>query len=200
MERLRSRLPRLAGAATSAPPPSSRSTFSAWSPQSSPPCHSSARSFGASVALANAPTDADVQLRRRSQHRQLNVEPLWSPAAATRGNRWQTARPLKRPRRAKTVAVGCDRLPESFHGKEGVGGSSPPEGFAKAPQNGAFSVTRLAESSACGGYGALYGAFRLRARAPIPRKSTHWMTNRNGRIWSSLSLVRGVPFRGVRSS
>jgi hypothetical protein len=26
-------------------------------------CHSSARSFGASVALANAPADADVQLR-----------------------------------------------------------------------------------------------------------------------------------------
>jgi hypothetical protein len=35
----------------------------------------------------------------------------------------------KRPKRAKTVAVGCDRLPETFHGKEGVGGSSPPEGF-----------------------------------------------------------------------
>src|SRR5439155_27307309 len=56
---------------------------------------------------------------RRSQHRQLNVEPLWSPAVATRGNRWQTAQPLKRPRQAKTG------------GKEGVDGSSPSEGFSK---------------------------------------------------------------------
>jgi hypothetical protein len=77
---------------------------------------------------------------RRSQHRQLNVEPLWSPAVATRGNRWQTARPLKRPRQAKTVAVGCDQLPESFHGKEGVDGSSPSEGLHKAPANRRFCV------------------------------------------------------------
>ena len=31
----------------------------------------------------------------------------------------------------ETVALGCDRLPASFHGKEGVDGSSPSEGFAK---------------------------------------------------------------------
>jgi hypothetical protein len=30
-------------------------------------------------------------------------------------------------------------LPETFHGKEGVDGSSPSEGSAKAPQSGAFS-------------------------------------------------------------
>jgi hypothetical protein len=35
----------------------------------------------------------------------------------------------KRLRQAKTVAVGCDQLPESFHGKEGVDGSSPSEGL-----------------------------------------------------------------------
>jgi hypothetical protein len=28
--------------------------------------------------------------------------------------------------------VGCDRLPETFHGKEGVDGSSPSEGSEKA--------------------------------------------------------------------
>ena len=48
--------------------------------------------------------------------------------------------PLKRPRQAKTVAVGCDRLPESFHGKEGVDGSSPSEGFAKALHKRCFFV------------------------------------------------------------
>jgi hypothetical protein len=37
----------------------------------------------------------------------------------------------ERLKQAKTVAVGCDRLPETFHGKEGVDGSSPSEGFSK---------------------------------------------------------------------
>src|SRR5829696_3192195 len=46
------------------------------------------------------------------------------------------ARRQRRRNQAKTVAVGCDPLPESFHGKEGVDGSSPSEGSAKAPQNG----------------------------------------------------------------
>jgi hypothetical protein len=48
------------------------------------------------------------------------MEPLWSPAVATGGNRWQMGTAQKRLRQAKTVAVGCDRLPESFHGKEEV--------------------------------------------------------------------------------
>jgi hypothetical protein len=38
----------------------------------------------------------------------------------------------KRRKQAKTVAVGCDRLPSEVHGKEGVDGSSPSEGSAKA--------------------------------------------------------------------
>jgi hypothetical protein len=36
--------------------------------------------------------------------------------------------------------VGCDRLPEPFHGKEGVDGSSPSEGFHKVPANWHFAV------------------------------------------------------------
>jgi hypothetical protein len=43
---------------------------------------------------------------------------------------------------AKTVAMGCDQLPRAAHGKEGVDGSSPSEGSAKAPQNGGFCVDR----------------------------------------------------------
>jgi hypothetical protein len=57
------------------------------------------------------------------------MEHLWSPAGATDGNRWQMERPRKRLKQAKTVAVGCDRLPQPFHGKEGVDGSSPSEGL-----------------------------------------------------------------------
>jgi len=57
-------------------------------------------------------------------------------------NRWQAvanAVSAKRGRQAKTVAMGCDRLPRGVHGKEGVSGSSPEEGFAKAPHVGVFS-------------------------------------------------------------
>ena len=40
---------------------------------------------------------------------------------------------------AKSVAAGCHRMPEKFHGKEGVDGSSPSEGSAKALQVRAFA-------------------------------------------------------------
>jgi hypothetical protein len=49
-------------------------------------------------------------------------------------NRWQAVantQPEKRHEQARTVAAGCVRLPETFHGKEGVDGSSPSEGFEK---------------------------------------------------------------------
>jgi hypothetical protein len=44
---------------------------------------------------------------------------------------------------AKTVAVGCDQLPETFHGKEGVDGSSPSEGFAEPPANHRLVLSML---------------------------------------------------------
>jgi hypothetical protein len=47
------------------------------------------------------------------------MEPLWSRAVATSRNRWQMGGRRERLRQAKTVAVGCDQLPELFHGKEG---------------------------------------------------------------------------------
>jgi hypothetical protein len=45
-------------------------------------------------------------------------------------NRWQPVASGSQPKAAQigeTVAVGCHRLPETFHGKEGVSGSSPAE-------------------------------------------------------------------------
>jgi len=76
------------------------------------------------------------------------MEHLWSLAVATGGNRWQM-RPRRKPlRQAKPVAVGCDHLPESFHGKEGVDGSSPSEGFTKGQQMAFFvASTRYARRS-----------------------------------------------------
>ena len=53
------------------------------------------------------------------------------PVVATGGNRWKIGSAQTRPKQAKTVAVGCDRLPIEVHGKEGVDGSSPSEGFRK---------------------------------------------------------------------
>ena len=52
-----------------------------------------------------------------------------------------------RLRQRKTVAVGCDRLPEAFHGKEGVDGSSPSEG-SKSPCKKQFSVVGVDDDRA----------------------------------------------------
>jgi hypothetical protein len=57
------------------------------------------------------------------------MEHLWSRAGATGGKRAQIEWPQERLEQAKPVAVGCDRLPIGAHGKEGVNGSSPLEGF-----------------------------------------------------------------------
>ena len=54
------------------------------------------------------------------------MEPLWSPVVATGGNRWQIGSPQERRKQAKTVAIGCDQLPEAFHGKQGVCDGLPP--------------------------------------------------------------------------
>ena len=61
------------------------------------------------------------------------MEPLWSPVVANGGNRRQIEESRKPQKQAKTVAVGCDPLPETFHGKEGVSGSSPEEGSYESP-------------------------------------------------------------------
>jgi hypothetical protein len=73
------------------------------------------------------------------------MEPLWSPVVATSGNRRQIDEPRKPQNEAKSVATGCHRLLATFHGKEGVDGSSPSEGSAKAPQAGLF----LSDEAAC---------------------------------------------------
>jgi hypothetical protein len=61
------------------------------------------------------------------------MEHLWSRAVATSGNRWQMPA-LENPRKQG----------ETVDGKEGVGGSSPPEGFAKSLQ-----VARFVFRSTC---------------------------------------------------
>jgi hypothetical protein len=72
--------------------------------------------------------------------RPQRMERLWSLAGATSGNRWQITLRRRGLKQAKTVAVGCDRLPRKRHGKEGVDGSSPPEGLQKNPCKWAYIV------------------------------------------------------------
>ena len=70
-----------------------------------------------------------------------SMEPLWSPVVATGGNSSQIGRPRKPRKQAETVAVGCDQLPQQAHGKEGVDGSSPSEGFSEAPAQQLISLS-----------------------------------------------------------
>jgi hypothetical protein len=86
------------------------------------------------------------------------MEPLWSPVVANGGNRRQIEESRKPQKRAKTVATGCHPLPEKFHGNEGVDGSSPSEGSAKAPYDGGRIDLQVLERGA--GMEPLYGAFR----------------------------------------
>jgi hypothetical protein len=69
---------------------------------------------------------------RRRHHRQQRMEPLWSPRGCKRWHQRQMAWPTKARKQAKTLAVGCDRLPRGVHGKEGVSGSSPSEGLPES--------------------------------------------------------------------
>src|SRR6266550_4265127 len=54
------------------------------------------------------------------------MEPLWSPVVATAGNQRQIDRTQEPRRQAKFVAVGCHRLPPTFHGEQGVCRRLPP--------------------------------------------------------------------------
>src|SRR5438105_10687079 len=61
---------------------------------------------------------------------------LVEPVVANGGSRRQIDRSQKPRKQAKPVATGCHRLRATLHGKEGVDGSSPSEGSAKAALTG----------------------------------------------------------------
>jgi hypothetical protein len=48
-----------------------------------------------------------------------SMEPLWSPAVATSGKRWQMHRRRKPRKQAKSFAAGSYQLPANLHGKGG---------------------------------------------------------------------------------
>jgi hypothetical protein len=106
------------------------------------------------------------------------MEPLWSPVVATGGNQWQIGSERNPPKRAKSVAVACHQLPKKFHGKEGVDGSSPSEGSAKALQTKLFFSAHFAFSPACTRYGADYGAPRFAAPVFVASRFATWARRR----------------------
>jgi hypothetical protein len=75
------------------------------------------------------------------------MDPLWSPAVANAGKGSRLTDRRNRLRWPKLFAIVCHPSPWSRHGKEGVDGSSPSEGSAKAPHVGPFSFRPTCSSS-----------------------------------------------------
>jgi hypothetical protein len=100
------------------------------------------------------------------------MEPLWSPVVATGGNQRQIDRTRKARKQGETVATSCQRLPEKFHGKEGVGvdGSSPSEGSKKAcksPFRVVCAELRVRRGSTRGARSGQFAALSLPDRLSI---------------------------------
>src|SRR5712691_6207261 len=70
------------------------------------------------------------------------MEHLWSQAGATGGNRSQIEGPRKRLKQADRQPVATHGNGSGAHGKEGVNGSSPLEGFSEAPAQQRLSLSR----------------------------------------------------------
>jgi hypothetical protein len=115
-------------------------TSRGWSMQHDDAPHSGKSSSCASTVCSST---------SRPTSPETGMEPLWSPVVATAGNQRQTRRARNPRKEAKTVAVGCDRLPRAAHGKEGVDGSSPSEGSwrEKIPGNRGFLLSVIALQS-----------------------------------------------------
>src|SRR5204862_6480369 len=96
------------------------------------------------------------------------MEPLWSPVVATGGNQAQTAWRRKRPKQAKTVAVGCDQLLATFHGEQGVCRGLPPVAGGPFPEKEGVDprpVERWIQAGANSGHSLLHNHARSAIRA-----------------------------------
>ena len=75
------------------------------------------------------------------------MERLWKNEGATGRKRFERLEPGSRLSKPNLFATGCRGLPPKSHDKEGVDGSSPSEGSAKAPEIGAFSFRQTCSVS-----------------------------------------------------
>ncbi len=124
------------------------------------------------------------------------MERLWSLAGATSGNRWQTRRPRKRRIQAKTVATGCDQLPIGAHGKEGVDGSSPSEGSAKAAEIAAFCVKGTCTSSSMRWVWSRLWSFQIQNALLVSAMAALTRTSTRPRASTPVCPPRQISHRG----
>jgi hypothetical protein len=96
--------------------------------------------------MSTGPRTADASARNAQRSvrdfapERAIVEHLWSQAGATCGNRSQMAQLRTGLKQADPQPAATHGNGSGAHGKEGVDGSSPSEGSAKAPHVGAFLV------------------------------------------------------------
>jgi hypothetical protein len=137
-------------------------------------------------------------------HGRQRMEHLWSRAGATGGNRSQMGGASKRVEQAKTVAVGCDRLPIGAHGKEGVDGSSPSEGFSEFPANRTFGLSveqtpcharALAGNARCS-HGVRTGSWIRLVRA-VPTDLSQGCDRRGSTVRTSVGFAEAAAMRAL---
>ena len=89
-------------------------------------------------AIANfrAPTLSVRQTADRAVAERM--ERLWKNEGAMGRKRFGRFEPRNRLNKPNLFATGCHRLPPKSHGKEGVDGSSPSEGFKQKPAKRLF--------------------------------------------------------------
>jgi hypothetical protein len=75
------------------------------------------------------------------------MERLWKNEGAMRRKRFDRFKPRNRFNKPDLFATGWHRLPPKSHGKKGVDGSSPSEGFAKGAANRAVAFASSCKSS-----------------------------------------------------
>src|SRR6266545_3878401 len=105
------------------------------------------------------------------------MEPLWSPVVATGGTQWQIRSARNPPKQAESVAAGCERLPEKFHGKQGVCRRLPPVARGPLPAKEGVDVTSLLAGAICYCCSPGKGTARSRSRC-MPRGS--WRDDTHG--------------------
>jgi hypothetical protein len=113
---------------------------------------------------------------------------LWSPVVAPGGYRSQIALPQNQHKQAKVVAVGCDQLPRRAHGKEGVSGSSPEEGFEKKLRVRRWSSPSIVSSKTPAGNGL----------APSIHPSVLLARRARRRLWPDLIVSGATSARSAR--
>jgi HB1, ASXL, restriction endonuclease HTH domain len=100
------------------------------------------------------------------------------PRGATGGNQWQTRAARNGRKQAKSVATGCDRLLETFHGKEGSTARVRQRALQKPRTAGLFRCRRIALLAVCSGV-------ESRVEEPVLREPAQRSGRRVIELWSS---------------